>query len=60
MVLVGHSFINCLASESFVVSSSLETEFDGRIPSGFVKQIIRDLVASCIVIDIDNLLYIWK
>ena len=26
-----------------------------------VKQIIRDLVASCIVIDIDNLLVkIWK
>ena len=26
MVLVGHGFINCLASESFVVSFSLETE----------------------------------
>ena len=26
MILVGHGFINCLASDSFVVSFSLETE----------------------------------
>ena len=36
-------------------------EFDGRKSSVFVKQIIRDLVASCIVKDIDNLrVKIWK
>ena len=35
--------------------------FDGRSPSVFAKQIIHDLVASCIVIDIDKLLVkIWK
>ena len=31
-------------------------EFDGRIPSVFVKERIHDLVASIIFIDIDNLL----
>ena len=61
MVLVGYGFINCLASESFVVSFSWETENLKEAPSALVKQLIHDLVASCIVIDIDNLLVkIWK
>ena len=55
MVLVGHGLINCLASEFFCCVLFIRNrEFDGRSPSVFVEQIIRDLVASCIVADIDN------
>ena len=39
---------------SFWFGMVLFGEFDGRSPSVFVKQIIHDLVASCIVIDIYN------
>ena len=46
MVLVGHTFINCLASESFVVSFSQETENIMEV-STFVKQINQQF--SCIM-----------
>ena len=55
------SFINCLASKSSVVFLFIRNWEFQRSPSVSVKQIIRNLVSSCIVIHIDNLhVEIWK
>ena len=54
LVWSGRVLINFLDSESFVVSFHKKLKIGEKKSLGFAKQIIRNLVASCIIIHTDN------
>ena len=68
LVWFGHGFINCLASDLLFCPFHKKLRILEQKSCGFAKQIIRDLVSSCFVLEqvnpslhVENLLdEIWK